>query len=398
MNQFKHITLSVAILGLGATSSFAQHTLVNGNNTFQLSGMVSTYYNHRFLKEGELDKKNNRFRLRDMQLGVNGKLGTNWSYKIRADFADLAENASKTSGTLIDPENPGLMSAYVEYTGLPVDIKLGYDKLPYSQGSMFSFDESVFWQRGQMLRGDFFSRRDIGLTLSSSLWKQKLNLYAGVYTGLGENIIGNNDNDPSGRLEYIARADVAFPSRYRYRENDINDVPIPMVRFGANVRYTNKTQPQGEMLPDGVAGEYGLRVVDGRRLAYGFDASFQYRGFSAQLETQIMRIEPRDPAHYLYYNTSEAVNKGFVRAGGWQAQVGYCFLPAKSVISVRYENYNLNDLVAGDTKRLGIGYAYLIKDFNMAFKIHYFKILGEDAKLEPLKWTSQIRMGLQCSF
>lgn len=398
MNRyFTFLSLFAGAVMLGSAPAAAQHTFTNGNHSLQLSGFVSAYYNHRFLKEGELNRKNNRFRLRDMQLGLNGRVGKQWAYKVRVDMADLAETAMQ-SGQTPDPENPGLMSAFIEYTGLPVDIKVGYDKLPYSQGSMLSFDESVFWQRGQLLRGDFFSRRDIGITLTHSMWKQRINLYAGVYTGLGENIIGNNDNDPSGRLEYIGRADVAYPARYRYVETDILQVPVPMVRAGINARYTNKAQPAGQQLPSNIGGEYGLRVMDGKRFAYGWDASFQYRGFSAQFEAQMLHLEPSQAGSDLFYNTDAEVNKGIVRSGGWQAQVNYCALPAKSVLSVRYENYNLNDLVAGETQRLGIGYAYLINGYRAVVKLHYYRIMKEDAKLEPLKWTDQVRVGMSYAF
>ncbi len=374
----------------------AQYVFVKGDHTLQLSGQLSVYYNHRILKDGEEDKKNNRFRLRDMQVGFNGRKGNVWEYKLRADLADLAANAG--GGAALDPENPGLMSAYVVYKALPVHIQLGYDKLPYSLSSMQTFEGSVFWQRGQLLRGDFFSRRDAGLTLSTSLWQQRINIYGGVYTGLGENIIVNNDNDPSGRPEFVGRVDVAYPSRYRYRELDLVSVRIPMVRLGANVRHTDKTQPPGEVLPEGVAGEYGLRIIDGKRTVYGVDAAFQFRGFSAQFEAHTLNLKPAQPNDPLYSNTSDAVNKGVVKAGGIQGQVNYCYLPARSVLSVRYENYNLNDLITGHTERLGVGYAYMFHGMDIAFKIHYYKILNEDQKSESLKWTDQVRVGFQYEF
>lgn len=389
------LLLAIAITTIISTGN-AQHTFTNGNNSLQISGTVSAYYNQRFLKEGELDKKNNRFNLRDIQMGFVGRSGKTWEYKLRVDFADLIQSLHPDAA--LDPENPGLMSAYVEYTGLPVNIKLGYDKLPYSQGSMLSFEGSAFWQRGQLLRGDFFSCRDAGLTLSTSLWKQRIHLYGGVYTGLGESIIGNNDSDPSGNPEYIGRADIAYPASYDYVESDIVDVPVPMVRLGANVRYTNKSQPEGEELPANVAGDYGLRVIDGKRLAYGFDASFQYRCFSMQFEAQMMRLQPKDTVSSLFYHTAETVNKGYVKAGGWQAQVNYYCHPVHSVLSLRWENYNLNDLVSGETQRLGVAYSYLFDHYNVAFKIHYYKIMNEDTKLESLKWTDQIRVGVQYSF
>ncbi len=87
-----------------------------------------------------------------------------------------------------------------------------------------------------------------------------------------------------------------------------------------------------------------------------------------------------------------------VYAGGWQAQLNYAYRPANSVVSLRYENYNLNDLVLGQTRRLNVGYSYLFNGYRAAFKIHYYKILEEEFRLNALKWTDQIRVGLQYSF
>ena len=145
----KTILLLTTAAGIITGTARAQHTSTNGDNSLQLSGTISAFYNQRFLKTGELDRKNNRFNLRDMQFGLVGRRGRAWEYKLRVDFADLVQSLQPAAVT--DPENPGLMSAYVEYKALPISIKLGYDKLPYSQGSLLSFEGSAFWQRGQLL-------------------------------------------------------------------------------------------------------------------------------------------------------------------------------------------------------------------------------------------------------
>jgi len=94
-----------------------------------------------------------------------------------------------SGSNIIDGENPGLMDAYVKYKGLKfIDIQVGYGKTPYSRNSLVPFFLSPYWQRAQITRGDIFSRRDIGVTLSQSFWKQRINVYGGIYNGIGENL------------------------------------------------------------------------------------------------------------------------------------------------------------------------------------------------------------------
>src|SRR5690606_33953436 len=134
-----------------------------------------------------------RFNLRDAQLKIEGRVKDEWAYELQVDFADIA---SSNSGE-VDPENPGLMDAYIQYKGLDwFDVKVGYSKVPYSRSSNTPFGFSTYWQRAEMVRGSLFNNRDIGLTLSKSFWKQRIHIDAGVYTGLGELAL-NGDNEAS---------------------------------------------------------------------------------------------------------------------------------------------------------------------------------------------------------
>lgn len=371
----------------------AQTSLVFGNKSLEISGTVAGFYNYRILKQGEDNYKNNKFMLRNAILGINGRVENKWEYELKADFFNMFSFSTN------DPENPGLVTAYILYKSKPIDIKFGYDKLPYSQASLASIYEGAFWSRTQLTRGDFFSRRDIGLTLSNSYWNQRINIYLGAYTGLGETVFvaDGGDIDPSGNPEFIARVDVAYPSRYRYDDVDYKLSPIPMLRIGANVRYTNKTLSGENAHPAIAEGLYGLKLVDGKKMIQGFDASFAYMGFSAQLEAHVIQITPAKTDNILFHNTTEDVNENKVYAGGIQAQLNYFLKPIKSTVSARYENYNLNDLVVGSAERFAVAYAYNINGSKNAIKIHYFKILKEET-LEPLKWTDQVRLGWQYSF
>ncbi len=390
----KLILQLLLICVLGSRMCTAQTALNSGNKSLEISGTLAGFYNYRILKEGEDNYKNNKFMLRNVIFGLNGRVENKWEYEIQADLFNMVASGIQ------DPENPGIVTAYMAYKALPVKIKFGYDKLPYSQGSLASIYETPYWSRTQMTRGDFFSRRDIGLTLNSSLWKQRINIYAGAYSGLGETVFVANggDIDPSGQPEYVGRIDIAFPSRYRYDEIDYKISPTPMFRIGANARYADKTQPGDNTLPAGIEGIYGLKVIDGKKLIRGFDATFAYMGFSAQFESQLMKINPAKDDDELYHSTTEDVHNKTVYAGGWEGQVNYFWKKAKSTFSARYENYNLNDLVSGNAERCAFAYAYHINGSKNCIKVHYFKIITEDESLEPIKWTDQIRIGWQYLF
>ncbi len=389
----KNIFLTLLLCSFINYKTKAQTSIVSGNKSIEFSGIVAGFYNYRILKPGEDNFKNNKFALRNTIFCVNGRVENKWEYEFQVDFLNMSTSIS-------DPENPGIVSAFIAYKALPVKIKFGYDKLPFSQGSLASIYETPYWSRTQLTRGDFFSRRDAGITLSSSLWKQRVNIYAGAYSGLGETVFVANggDTDPSGSPEFIGRVDVAFPSRYRHDEIDYKLSPIPLIRIGANARYTDKTQPGDNSLPIGVEGIYGLKVINGKKAIYGFDASIAYQGFSAQMESQLLKLNPANSNDPLYHNTTEDVNKKTIYAGGWQGQINYFWKRTKSIFSARYENYNTNDLVSGDAQRFSAAYAYQINGFKNSIKIHYFKIVTEDENLEPLKWTDQIRVGWQYMF
>jgi len=327
-------------------------------------------------------------------LQLEGRIGNIWEYEVQVDFADMSAN--NNNGTP-DPENPGLMDAYVIYKGLGfMDIQAGYGKLYYSRNSMVPFGYSPYWQRADLTRGDIFSSRDVGVTLMKSFWNQRINAYAGIYTGLGELSL-NGDNDASGQPEYAGRIDFSYPSRYRYREIDDRITPIPMFSFGINGRYANKAIPDGEVLPPNASGEYGLKVIDGRKYIYGFDAAFQYMGFSGQFEMHQIKGEPKSPTDPLLHNLTADQTGGYFLAGGYVAQVNYFAKSIRTIFSARYEELDLSDLVAGNSKRFSPAIAYQIDGFDAMIKFQYFNILKEET-IDPFKWQEQYRIGIQLNF
>lgn len=383
-----------SILLLTASTAFAQLTLTNGRHVLEISGSVSSYYNMRPLKPGEEDKSKDRFKLRDAQIELEGRIGGNFEYDLQVDFADMAANNSTAA---IDPENPGLMDASIKYKGLKfLDVEMGYGKLYYSRNTMVPFNDSPYWQRAELTRGSIFATRDVGITVMKNFWKQRANAYLGAYTGLGELSVAG-DNDPSGNLEYVGRLDVSYPARYRYREIDDRHTPIPMFSIGVNGRFMDKKLPSGESFPANAGGEYNLKVIDGKRYVYGLDASFQYMGFSGQFEIHQVKAEPQNPNDPLFQNLTPQQTKGYILAGGYIAQLNYFIKSCKTIVSARYEELDLNDLVKGNSQRFSPAIAYQINGYDAMIKFQYFNIIKEES-IDPLKWTEQFRIGMQLQF
>ncbi len=376
-----------------AQFSFAQISFTNGNHTIEISGNASTYYNQRMLKEGEDDHKKDRFKLRDAQIQIEGRIKNTWEYELQIDFADMSANQVGK----FDPENVGLMDSYVIYKGLKYfDIKAGYSKLPYSFSSNTPFIYSPYWQRAELLRGELFSRRDVGITLTKDFWNEKITVDLGAYTGLGESSLGG-DNDASGNPEFVGRVALAYPSKYKFRPIDDKISPVPMVALGINGRYTNRTLPKGEVFPDLSQGEYGIKLIDGKKYTYGFDISAQYLGFSAQFEIHQMRMEPQAKNSPLFQGLLPNQTNDYVLAGGYVAQLNYFNKSLKTILSGRFEELDLNDLSKGNSQRFSSAIAYQLEGYNAMIKVQYFSVSKEEA-IDPLKWDEQFRIGLQFTF
>ena len=326
-------TLALAL----PTSVFSQISITDGRHTLEISGGIYGYYNYRFYPSDPKNYKKDNFSLRNAYIEFEGRIGRNIEYELQYNFA-------KTS--LDDPENPPLMNAYGKYKGFKAaDVTFGYTKVPYSRSSLVPFQYMPFIQRPTISKGDIYSRRDMGVMLSKSLMNQQLNYYFGIFTGLGEafnSAIYGGDNDNSGKPEFIARVDYSWPSRFRYREIDVNHSAIPMFSLGVNGRYSNKQ--------NAFVGDYSIKTVDGKRAAYGGDFSFQYRGFSLQAEGHQIVVTPRDPSTLIYSdkdpNTGQPVPQNWIgketsfMAGGFLVSANYYSKALRSVFAVRYDRFN----------------------------------------------------------
>jgi len=381
--------LILIIIVFSTLQVFSQTQIGTGNSRMQITYRFSSFANYRSgWDSAYLDRKQNKLFLRNAQLLLKGTFGKNTEFDFGLDGAQLISKAN-------DPQNPALVDANLTYKGLGfVDLILGYGKVPYSRNNFVSFFESPFWQRPEIVGGAFFSRRDVGVSFHKSLLRNTINLFGGVYNGLGESsLLGLND--PSGKFEYISRVEYSYPSRYRYKEIDERISVIPMFSIGVNGRYTNKVLPVGENFAALTQGEFLTKVISGEKYTYGADAAFQYRGISAQFEIHQLRMQPSDSTSLLYNKISKSKAGGKILSGGFFGQLNYYNLKARSTVSVRYEELNMNDLVPGYFARWGFAYSYQIKGFNSLLKAQYFYNQKEESLIDNLNHKHQFRVGIQ---
>lgn len=401
----------------------AQVSFNAGKNNLEMSGSLYTVFNLRFSpgtlngpaywpftnSQGQ-DLRNNRFEMRNIQWNLEGRYANSWEYQLQLNMAKLISGEAGTG----DPENPVLMDAYVSYVGNDwVKVKAGFQKLPYSRSSLVSYTQMPFIQRAELARGEIFSRRDVGVVLYNDLWHQRFRWYAGLFTGQGESVL-NGRNDRSGNFEWVARAELAYPSRYRYRELDDNISAEPMVVVGVNARSNKRSNP---FASDSL--NYGLKNLQGQRDMYGFDISAQYMGWSAQFEWHQMRLNPTDKAAYL--QGLQAFTDHF-NAGGFIAQLNYNWKDLKSTFSVRYDRFNSNDLVGarpdGESyafnfngsftgreydsravqENLSFAYNYKFNSWNSVLRAQYIHRLKKDLTQPGRLADDQLRIGWQYLF
>jgi hypothetical protein len=92
-----------------------------------------------------------------------------------------------------------------------------------------------------------------------------------------------------------------------------------------------------------------------------------------------------------------AKSGGIYKTGGLVIQGNYFIKKAGLILSVRYEQYNLNDLLPGYNERISAAVAYQFDGFRSMIKLQTLHILQFE-NLRPPDWTDQFRIGWQYLF
>jgi hypothetical protein len=365
------------LLLLVAAETSAQLSFVKGKEVYEMGFNFTSFYNQRFYQSGETNFDKNRFRVRDAQMDIKMRSGNKCEASLQFDLADIA------SGSTADEDN-GLMEANVVFKPIyrGPEFKLGFDKVAFSRSSSTSLYASPFFNRAEIVSGDFFARRDVGLELKQGFLNDRIIAYGGIYTGLGEASLAG-DNDASGKPEYIGRVEFSYPSKFRYVDYDRKNSAKPMISLGLNGRYAEKKTDSGI--------DY-IKTVDGKKSVYGFDVALMWKGFNFQYELLQAHIIPND--------SFKVVGSGdnYINAGGYLMQLTYNNRKLNSGLAVRYDEINPNDLVLDNTFRsVNIAYNYFISNSEAIIKIQYMHRLP--LAVSNTQWKEDdLRVGLQYNF
>ena len=329
-----------------AVSSHAQYTLSQGESEIRFSSVIIGFYNHEFYPEGIDDRPNNRFRLRDARFKIDGQISEKANFELEADFANIIEEGQSGDRSI-------LLDAWVNYHTF-IDIKFGFQDIPYSRESSISIRWNPFFNRSTAI-GEAVTRRDLGVTLHKDFFNEKLKTWIGAYNGLG---VLRNTNDASGRLEYIARVEFSYPQAYNDRILDLYNSAIPVVSLGINTRYANKSTEDPE---------YPI-LIDGKRFQYGMDFAFRYGGFSLIYEYQHITATPNA-------GTVWAVDEnGQFQAPGHILYVSQFIPKWKSVFALRWDKFQRN--IVGNVlpnEKVALSYNYLISDYDIVLRLNYLR-------------------------
>jgi hypothetical protein len=350
----KRIYFLVALAALFIPSLCnAQFSLQSGDHTFEISGDILAGYNYRIYQPGETDFHKNNFLLDEARFRLLGRINNKLQYKLEMDMADLIDDIQAPT-----PALGFLKDAYITYKTPLFYIKAGYQKLPYSLNSLVDEIQDPFLSRPLEVT-KIEARRDLGLTLYHLFPVLHLNVYGGLYSGMGEDVFSTNNTN--GKPEYMGRIEYSFPAKYQDQILDMRESPVPIFQVGASARYMDNTVTSAG---DG----YELITLDGKETGYEMDATVFYRGFSAQFEPHYIKAVPVDSSRLF----SEGKMYTYFRAGGFFTELNYYCKPLHSVLAVRYDDLNPTDLTYGIQQRtIAFAYNYFIRQNFLCVKLQY---------------------------
>lgn len=328
---------------------------VKDENTAEFNAVVSTYA--LFPESGEPG-----ILFRDLRLELEGAQGPFLDYKFQVDVANL----------IYRDQGSAVVDAHITLD-LPeqVDLIAGYQLVPFSRNSIIGFRHSPYFQRTTLVDGNLFARRDLGLVLQKQALQNQFMAYAGVFGGSGR--FNPYPNGKAG-ITTVARAEMAFPSRFRYEEIDLRHSPIPRAVVGVNGLWsTQQADSISFFLPFWVNGDKAIG---------GLDAAFCYQGLSLQAEWLQARILPADETAYSVYG-------GFVSGN-------YYLQPLKTALAFRYESYvsGVAGASAVQAARAGVN-TYLDQSHRRTIRVEYcfYSTFDPQAKMSGL--GEGLRIGLQ---
>lgn len=338
--DYKEVTKSKPIsYNLGNGKGF---TFTSGDEKFQLRLGSRLQLRYTFLDSDQPALKNvSEFRVRRLKLWLGGHAYTkDLTYYIQTDFTQ------SSTAKFIE-------YAYINYRFLDeLQLQAGQTKIPFGRQWLNSSGALEFVDRSPVSDA-FRPGYDTGVYLNGKVGKGLFNYNLGIVGGDGQGVVrASNDNAFAARITVNPLGDLP------YGEADLEQTERPLVSLGANYFYdvlqatrtgtttaletNNINFAQGRNRVTLVSGGWlnrGLNLfTQTEKLninTYGFDAAFKWQGIYALGEFLVGRAEG-DRSH------TE------LRAHGFYAQAGYCFIPKTAEVAFRYSWMDPNRSASND--------------------------------------------------
>lgn len=294
---------------------------------------------------------NDRFLIRRARLGANGRFMEDFDFKIEGDFGN--NSISGRSGY-----SAQITDVFINYNRYSfANIKLGQFKTPFGYEQLQP-DTKILTVERSLPNDRLTSSRQIGLGVSGDFFEKRLGYSVGAFNGNGVNN-GFNDND---HFLYAGRV-TATPLTVKISEQDLKW----NVGFNALSSHDASVSSSGfgfDSTPLTVATD---NLFGGERTAIGFDTQVTFAG--AELQFEYLRG---------HYSPANDLPESSFDAEGFQVTAAYFVVPKYLQALVKYETFNPNTGVDGDSTDLWtFGINYCIKGDDLKLSVNY--VLGNPA-------------------
>jgi phosphate-selective porin OprO/OprP len=314
-------------------------TFTSQDEKFQLSIGGRLQVRYTFLDKDDGSQDVSQWRIRRMKFWMRGYAYTkDLTYLLQTDLTNSSNNKF-------------IEHAYFNYKLIDeAQLLVGQTKVPFGRQWLNSSGSLQFVDRSAV--SDFFRPGyDIGLKLHGKVAKGLVNYELGGYGGKGQGVI-SSDNDNS----FAARVTVDPFGYMSYGEADLNDSAKPLVSIGANYFYDRVGVTAVSASPSGTdtlvnnnlnigflnGASSSIRPVNGFNAVEkldvnmgGFDAAVKWMGFYGIGE-------------YFFGQAEGSTTGAEARAQGYLLQGGYCIIPKKLEVAMRYGYIDPNRTVAND--------------------------------------------------
>jgi hypothetical protein len=257
-----------------------------------------------------------------------------------------------------------------------LNVKIGQYKIPFSRERVISSGNLPMVDRSIVNR-EFTVDRDTGITFfSKDLFglEKHLRYYAGVYTGIGRNVVSNHGFD----LMYVGRIEILPTGEFKddYSYTDFLRHQTPKLSFGVGYAYIDNARKDkgiiGSAWEDELEHDYQLGSAD---------LMFKYKGLNLHSEAMLRK------------GTHDTDRNGW----GLYGQLGYLVCDDHDIeLAARYSGnrpFNNQSTLPISNEFLG-GVSYYAGEHPFKIQVDAGKLWSEDYQ----KGDKKLRIQLQSSF